>query len=48
MVLVITVSFVYASLGPYIAYADQPIPFITGIATLVVASLVTLLISENS
>ena len=48
MVIVITVSFVYASLGPYIAYASQPIPFFTGICTLVVAALVTLLLPDKN
>jgi len=45
MVIVITISNIYASLGPYIAYASQPVPFLTGICTLVVAISFTLLLS---
>ena len=48
MVIVITVSFVYASIGPYIAYTDQPFPFLTGVVTIVFAIGLTLLFPKNA
>ncbi len=47
MVIVITVSFLYSSVAPFVAYTEQPIPYISGMLLLVISVIFTFLLPES-
>lgn len=45
MVIVITASFIYSSVAPFVAYAEQPTPYITGMILLILSIIFTFQVS---